>query len=92
MITRFFKKYLSIVFVLALFVGSFHHHSHDDLSHEDCQICTIASNLLIADTPKDVKYLSDITLISESVISKLINLHLNTQANLLHARAPPLFS
>ena len=91
MITRFFKKYLSIVFIVALFAGSFHH--HDDIqTHDDCQICTIQSNLLNSDVPNDTIYLSTLDLYSEAIISELVSLHLDTRYKLSHARAPPLFS
>jgi len=94
MITKFLKKYLSIVFVLALFAGSFHQHTHDENfdAHDECQICTIATNLLNSDAPKEVIYLSKLEIKSEGIISKLVTLHLHTNENLLLARAPPLFS
>ena len=93
MITKLLKKYLSIVFVVALFMGSMHH-KHDDSahSHSDCQICTIQSNLLNSDTPKEVVYLSKIELQYELISTQLTTLHLDTTKKLLNARAPPLFS
>ena len=91
MITRFLKKYLSIVFILALFVGSFHHHD-DTIAHDDCQICTIHSNLLNADLPTEVHYLTQIEIRPEAIQTNLLNLHLDTTTKLLHARAPPSFS
>jgi hypothetical protein len=91
MITRFFRKYLSIVFVLATFMGVFHH--HDDLKqHNDCQICTIQSSIADADTPVAANYLTKIDTFSEPIFAKLLSLHIaQTQQN-FQRRAPPFFS
>jgi len=94
MITRFFKKYLYIVFMVSMFLGSFHTHKHSDTLNidDDCQICIVQSNFLNADVPKDVSYLSDIKLYSQLIITPLSNLHSYKDTQLLKARAPPLFS
>jgi hypothetical protein len=91
MITRFFRKYLSIVFILATFMGVFHH--HDDLKqHNNCQICTLQASIANADTPVATVYLSKIDTYSESILTKLVSLHsVQTQQN-FHIRAPPFFS
>ncbi len=88
MIKRWLKTYFSIIFILSTMLGILHH--HDDLKiHNDCQICTIQSNLLSADTPPDVNYLSEIDFVSESTIGNLFNLVTIEKQTYLHARAPP---
>lgn len=88
---KLLKKYFSIIFVLATFMGVFHHHE-DHKQHNDCQVCTIQSNIANADTPTDIDYLSNIELFSEVVITKLPNIHESQEFILLKARAPPFFS
>jgi hypothetical protein len=91
MIRRFLNKYLSIIFLLATLLGVFHH--HDDLKqHNSCQICTLQARIANADTPVAVIYLSDITLVSESIITPLHDLHSKALIRTLHQRAPPFFS
>lgn len=91
MIHRFFRKYFSIIYVFAIFMGVFHH--HDDLKpHNDCQICSIQSSLASADTPEDVIYLSLLDIKSESIIVELHNLRSKKTPNFLKARAPPFIS
>jgi hypothetical protein len=85
------NKFISIIFILATFIGVFHH--HDDMkSHNDCQICTIQSSIADADTPSQTLYLSKIELFSDSTISKFPTLHEYKQYIPLRARAPPIFS
>ena len=91
MIHRFFRKYLSIIFVLATMLGAVHHHN-DLKQHSDCKICTVHSNFVHADTPVDVVYLTQLDIYSESIITKLITLHAKAEKNSLYARAPPFFS
>ena len=84
-------KFFSIVFMLATFVSVFHH--HNDLKvHNDCQICTVQSNISNADTPSETIYLSKIELFSQGVISKLPNQNESQKFISLRARAPPLIS
>jgi len=91
MINRFCRKYLSIVFIVATLMGVLHHHN-DLKQHNDCKICTVQSSLAHADTPVDVVYLTRLDLFSESIVTKLTDLHSKLQKNSLNARAPPLFS
>jgi hypothetical protein len=91
MFTRFLKKYISIIFIVAAFMGVFHHH-HDLKQHNDCKICTINSNLTNIDTPSEILYLRPIEKIREENICKLFNLHINKHTSTLQARAPPKFS
>ena len=91
MIRRFFRKYLSIVFILATFLGVLHHHN-DLKQHSDCKICTLQSSIAHADTPVDVVYLTKLDIYAESILIKLTNLHSKELTNLLYARAPPSFS
>ncbi|MEN4053698.1 MULTISPECIES: hypothetical protein [Sulfurimonas] len=91
MISRFLRKYLSIVFVLATLMGTMHHHN-DLKQHSDCQICTIQSSIAHADTPVDVVYLTQLDIYRESIVTQLTTLHDKQSENPLHARAPPFFS
>jgi len=91
MSSKLSRKYFSIVFILAIFMGVFHHH-HDLKQHTDCQICTIQTNMANADMPSETLYLSSIDIFYENIITKLINLHTNKQQNQLQARAPPKIS
>jgi len=85
------NKFFGIVFVLATFMGVFHH--HDNLKpHNDCQICTIQSNIADADTPNEIIYLSKIEIFSDVTISKLPNIYEYKQPIPLKARAPPFIS
>lgn len=91
MIIDFLKKYLSIIFIVATLMGVFHH--HEDLKqHNDCQICTIQSNLSNIDTPVDVTYLTLLEISSETTITKLTNLISNKIQKTDNARAPPKIS
>jgi len=91
MIRRFFRRYLSIVFVIATLMGAMHHHN-DLKQHSDCQICTIQSSIAHADTPVDVVYLTQLDIYKESILTQLETLHTKKLQNSLHARAPPFFS
>jgi len=91
MINRFFKKYLSIIFIIATFIGVFHHHS-DLKQHNDCKICTIQSSIANADTPVDVVYITNLDLFYDSIVSPLQNLHVKKISYQLQARAPPKIS
>lgn len=85
------NKFFSIIFVIATFMGVFHH--HDDFKpHNDCQICTIQSSIADADTPSETLYLSQIEIFSQIAISKFPTLHEHKQFIPLRARAPPFFS
>ncbi|QOP42497.1 hypothetical protein FJR45_00405 [Sulfurimonas sediminis] len=91
MITHFFKKYLSIIFIIATFMGVFHHHN-DLKQHNDCKICTVQSSLSHADTPVAVDYLTELEILRESIITPLILLHVKQIYTTLYARAPPKIS
>ena len=91
MIRRFFRKYLSIVFIFATLLGAMHHHN-DLKQHNNCQICTIQVNIANADTPVDVVYLTQLDIYSESIVSELKNLHAQKPTTHFFPRAPPLFS
>jgi len=82
------RKYFSIVFIVAIFMGVFHHHN-DLKQHSDCKICTIATNMAHADTPTDIVYLTNLDIFHETIVAKLISLHSNKIQNQLQARAPP---
>lgn len=88
MMYKWLKKYLSIVFVIVTFMGVFHHHK-DFQTHENCQICTIQSNLANADTPPIVVYVQSLDIKSQSTISAIFTLNINKLFSTLNARAPP---
>jgi hypothetical protein len=84
----FIQRYFSIVFIVATILVSFHH--HDDLRvHNDCQVCTISSSIIDADTPIKVSYLSKIEVLSESIVLRLSNLCSRLLQNHINSRAPP---
>lgn len=91
MINRFFRKYLSIIFIVATFMGVFHHHN-DFKQHNDCKICTVQSSIANADTPVTPCYITKLELVHESVVGSLASLHVSKVYNALHARAPPKIS
>ncbi len=91
MIRKFIQKYFAIIFLLASFTSSMHHHD-DLLQHDDCKVCVVQSNIFNADLPSDATYLSQIDIKSEGIITKLSSLHLDILPNEYHSRAPPLFS
>jgi len=88
MINRFFKKYLSIIFIVATFMGVFHHHN-DLKQHNDCKICMVQSSLTHVDTPVDAHYLTDLEIFTESILTPLVSLHVKQVDNFIQARAPP---
>ena len=85
------KKYLSIVFLLAIFTASFHH--HDDFSqHKNCQICIIISSINNADTPTEVSYFTQLSLLHEAIGTQVSSFQLSLKNSSLHSRAPPHLS
>ncbi len=88
---KFIVKYISLIFVIAIFMGAFHHHN-DMQEHSDCQICTIQNNLIDIDTPNTVSYLTSFSIQSEAVVANLKNFQLQEKILTFSARAPPLFS
>ncbi len=88
---RWIRRYFSIVFVLATLLGVMHHHDGYKI-HNDCKICTINSNIVDGDTPVETLYLTKLELKSESILTKLQNLHSKKHYNTLQARAPPKIS
>ncbi len=85
------KKYLSIVFLLAIFTASFHH--HDDVSkHNSCQICTIISSINNADIPTEVIYFTQLSLLHEVITTYVPSFHLSLTNTTFHSRAPPHLS
>ena len=84
-------KYISIIFIVATFMGSMHHHN-DMQEHSDCQICTIQHNVEDIDTPTDVSYLTLFAIISEATLSSLQKLLTHKKHLCFSARAPPLFT
>ena len=91
MINRFFRKYLTIIFITATFMGVFHHHN-DLKQHNDCKICIIQSNLAQVDTPVEVQYLTSLELLNESIATAHISLHVKQVHNYFQVRAPPKIS
>ena len=85
------KKYFSIIFILAIFMGVFRHH-HDLKQHNDCQICTIQANVTNGDLPTDVVYFTSLKVFHEAITTKFANIHDNQLQYQLNARAPPKIS
>ena len=91
MITASLRKYITLIFITATFMGVFHHHN-DGQQHNDCKICMVQSSIANADTPVDVLYLSLVESHFESIITHFTNLHTKRVENSLYARAPPHIS
>ena len=91
MLRRFFKKYFVVIFVIATFMGVFHHHN-DFKQHLDCKIHLLKTNLAAIDTPVEVTYLTQLSVVSDAVIMPLFNLHSDLLQKSLHAREPPKIS
>ena len=70
-------------------MGSTHHHN-DLQKHNDCQICTIASNTTDIDTPERVVYFTEMTLLHEATQSELQISIAHITQNSYDSRAPPL--
>lgn len=88
MIKRWLRKYFATVFVLATLMGVFHHHS--DLSvHEDCQICTIQSDIANGDIPRQTQYLSEVKKVSDTPLLGFNSFSIEKVYNPLNSRAPP---
>lgn len=88
---KLLAKYLTIVFVIATFMGSLHHHN-DFKTHTDCQVCTVQQNITDIDTPSDVSYITLFSLQSESTLILLTTLQTEECYSSFSARAPPLYT
>ena len=84
-------KYISIIFILATFMGFLHHHN-DIQEHNDCKMCTIQNNLTNIDTPVEVSYLTSIFTPSESLPNPLPSFEKKRLISTNTARAPPITS
>jgi len=85
------RKYFSIIFIVAMFMGAFHHHN-DLKQHNDCQVCTIQTNIANGDLPTESVYFTSLEIIREAISTKLTNICQNRPQNQLNARAPPKIS
>jgi len=84
-------RYISIIFIIASFVGLLHHHN-DLKQHSDCQICTIQHNVTDIDTPVEVIYIKLFSTLCEAILSKP-NTPIKVTCSLsFSARAPPFYS
>jgi hypothetical protein len=91
MITRWIRKYFSIVFILATLLGVMHH--HDTLQvHNDCQICIVQSNIVDGDIPTPSLCFADLDIKSEALITEFQNLYNHKKFQKFHSRAPPKIS
>jgi len=91
MIKRWLRTHVTIVFVLATLLGVLHH--HDDMEvHEDCQICTIQSNITDGDISRENPSHISLKLASDAGIAYEELFHTCTIFASLHARAPPKYS
>jgi len=85
------SKYFSIIFILAIFMGVFHHHN-DLKQHPDCKICILQSNITNADTPIDVVYIQNIFIKNENISTYQNENYRKKLQNSSKARAPPEIS
>jgi len=91
MLYRFFKRYLSAIFLFGVLLGSMHH--HEDLKlHSDCKICIVHSHITNADTPEEPVYITQLNIYTEIIPDQLFSLQQNSISSTLQARAPPSFS
>ena len=87
-IIKVLKKYFGVVFLLSIFLGSFHH--HDDLEiHNDCPICILQTNITNADTPQENNHITSIELVNEAILENFITIYSYKFINSFHSRAPP---
>jgi len=84
-------KYISIIFIIATFMGTLHYHN-DIQEHNDCQICTIQNDLTNVDTPSDVEYVQSDLIQNKAILTSLKNFQQQKNTFTFSARAPPLFS
>jgi hypothetical protein len=89
MIIKLAKKYFLSLFIVATFLGVFHHHN-DFQPHNDCQICTIQSNIADADTPIIPRYIQKLEYKETPFIAWNIHYYSHLFYSLYNPRAPPL--
>jgi hypothetical protein len=91
MLTKSFKTLkiqLGIIFLVSIFLGSFHHHD-DGLIHHDCPVYILQAHVSDADTPVENTYITDLDLIGEAVLGTFASTYSYRFQNSLHSRAPP---
>jgi len=71
---NFLKRYFTIIFLLSLFLASFHHHD-DGKIHNDCPIYILQTNLTNADTSPDNSYIIDLDLVNEAILENLTSIY-----------------
>jgi len=91
MLYRFFKKYLSTIFLFSILLGSMHHHNDLKL-HSDCKVCVVHSHLLTADVPSETLYLTQLDLFNDSFLLPYSIYNQRKIHTTLHSRAPPSLS
>jgi len=89
MIIKLAKKYILSLFIVATFMGVFHHHN-DLKNHNDCQICTIQQNLADADTPTTPTYIVELDFNTLAPLLLKEKSFLFTFNATYNPRAPPL--
>jgi len=85
---RISKTYISIIFLLSIFLISFHHHN-DGKIHQDCPICIIQTNITNTDIPQDNIYIVALNISSEAILSNLFLGYRYRFVNSFNSRAPP---
>jgi len=91
MITAFLKKYLSIIFILATFMGVFH--QHNDLKpHTECKLYTLQSILENINIPTEIFYLCKINTYEEAILTPLCSCTTTEIYYTFNPRAPPKIS
>jgi len=88
---KFLKKYFATVFLLSIFVSSFHHHD-DGKIHIDCPVYILQTNIASSDAPQATNYLTDIELVNEAILNSYSFTYSYRFKNQLHQRAPPKYS
>ncbi len=87
--TGMMKRLLSVLFLTATLLGTLHYHK-DLVSHHDCPVCTLQSNLSSGDTPSSYTLKHSPALFIQPPIY-LEHLKQSNKPLTISTRAPPHF-
>ncbi|MEN4045449.1 MULTISPECIES: hypothetical protein [unclassified Sulfurimonas] len=90
-IRKILRKYFAALFVLATLMAVFHHHSDLEV-HEDCQICSISSNIFDGDIQREPVYLPTLGQTLCFVPVSTLFIYINEIYTPRNPRAPPSYS
>jgi len=90
-IRKILRKYFATLFILATLMAVFHHHS-DFKVHEDCQICSISSNIFDGDIQREPLYLPALEQSHSFVPAFTLFLYKDELYTPRNPRAPPKYS